>query len=313
VDPLPNGQPAAARGEAGPAVPGTEAILSRAASENFPVAPRWLPRARRRDLMAIYGFARLVDELGDEAPGDRMALLDALEADLDRAFAGAARIPLLAELSRTIRAHDLPREPFARLVEANRRDQRVTRCASWAELEDYCRLSANPVGELVLHLFGVATPERVALSDAICTALQLVEHCQDVGEDAGRGRIYLPADERARFGVAEADLRRAPAPARLRDLLAFQAARARALLGRGEPLLRRLPAVARIAVAGYAAGGHAALDALERAHFDATSRTATARRRDVARHTVRLLRRARGRAGSSPWADAEGRPRGASA
>ena len=163
--------------------------------------------------------------------------------------------------------------------------------ATWAELEDYCRLSANPVGELVLGLFGVATPERVAWSDAICTALQLVEHCQDVREDLGRGRIYLPADERAAFGVREEDLRTAPAPEPLRRLLAFEAGRARALLRQGEPLLATLPPLARVCVAGFAAGGHAALDALARGRYDATSRTLAPRRLDTLRHALRLLAR----------------------
>ena len=272
-------------------VPDATAVLARAAGENFPVAPRWLPRALRRDLLALYGFARLVDQLGDDAAGDREALLDALEDELGLAFDGRARTPLLAEVGRVAKERGLPRGPFLRLVEANRRDQRVTRAATWAELEDYCRLSANPVGELVLALFGVATPERIAWSDAICTALQLVEHCQDVREDLGRGRIYLPGDERAAFGVREEDLRTAPAPEPLRRLLAFEAERARSLLRAGEPLLATLPALARVCVAGYAAGGHAALDALARAGFDATSRTRAPRRRDTLRHALRLLAR----------------------
>jgi squalene synthase HpnC len=278
---------------AGPIWLDPASLLARAARENFPVAPRWLPRALRRDLVAIYGFARLADELGDEAPGDRTALLAALEAELARAFEGRARSPLLARVGETVRARRLPREPFRRLIEANRRDQRVHRYATWSELEGYCRLSANPVGELVLGLFGAATPERVALSDAICTALQLIEHCQDVREDLARGRVYLPADEMARFGVRLEDLRRAPAPEGLRLLLAFQAGRARALLARGEALLGTLPPVARVCVAGFVAGGFAALDALARAGFDASSRARAGRRRDLARHAARLLWRAR--------------------
>jgi len=255
------------------------------------VAPRWLPRALRRDLLAIYGFARLADQLGDDAPGDRAALLGALEAELHRAFDGRASLPLLAELGATARRRGLAREPFLALIEANRRDQGVRRYATWSELEGYCALSANPVGHLVLALFGAATPERTRRSDAICTALQLVEHCQDVAEDLGRGRIYLPADERARFGVGEEELRQAPAPDAVRRLLAFECERARALLLRGEPLLATLPGLARVCVAGFTAGGHAALDALERAGFDAASRPVVPPRRDVARHALRLLAR----------------------
>jgi squalene synthase HpnC len=259
------------------------------------VAPRWLPRALRRDLLAIYGFARLADQLGDDAPGDRLAALAELEAELGRAFEGRASLRLLIELGATARARRLPREPFLRLIEASRRDQLVTRYATWSELAGYCALSANPVGALVLALFDAATPERVALSDAVCTALQLVEHCQDVGEDLARGRVYLPADERARFGVAEADLGRVPAPEPLRRLVAFQVGRARELLARGEALLATLPPPARLCVAGYAAGGHAALDALAREGFDPSSPRLAPRRRDLARHAARLLWRARGR------------------
>jgi squalene synthase HpnC len=258
------------------------------------VAPRWLPRALRRDLLAIYGFARLTDQLGDDEPGDRPALLDALEAELRRAFEGRAGLPLLVELGATARERALPLAPFLALIEANRRDQRVGRYASWRELEGYCALSANPVGHLVLGLFGLATPDRLEASDAICTALQLVEHCQDVAEDLARGRIYLPADERARFGVDEEDLRRSPTPERLRRLLAFEAERARGLLQRGEPLLGTLPWRARLCVAGFVAGGHAALDALARAGFDVASQPVAPRRRDVARHAARLLWRAIG-------------------
>jgi squalene synthase HpnC len=255
------------------------------------VAPRWLPRALRCDLLAIYGFARLADELGDAAPGDRLALLGVLEAELERAFEGRAELPLLAELGRAARARALPREPFRLLLEANRRDQLISRYASWHELEGYCALSANPVGHLVLALFGAATPARLALSDSICTALQLVEHCQDVAEDLARGRVYLPADELARFGVREGDLATRPAPAALRRLVAFEAERARALLRRGEPLLATLAWPARLCVALFAGGGHAALDALARAGFDPGSHRLAPRRRDLARHAARLLAR----------------------
>jgi squalene synthase HpnC len=266
-------------------------VLAKARAENFPVALRLLPRAARRDLLALYGFARLVDDLGDEAPGDRLAALDALEADLDRAYRGAARHPLLRRLEPVLRAHELPREPFARLIEANRRDQRVGRYPSWEALREYCALSADPVGRLVLRVFDAATQERDLLSDSICSALQLIEHCQDVAEDCARGRVYLPAEDLDRFGCREPDLGVSPAPAALRGVIGFEVARARELLARGEPLLGELHAFARLAVAGFAAGGYAACDALERAGFDPNARSS--RRRDVARWMVRLLRRAR--------------------
>lgn len=269
--------------------PATRALLARARTENFPVAPRWLPRGLRGDLLAIYGFARLVDETGDTASGDRLALLDEIEADLDRAARGAAQHPLVQRLAPALQAARLPLAPFRRLVEANRRDQSVARYASWDELRGYCALSANPVGELVLHAAGAATPERVALSDSVCTALQVLEHCQDVAEDRASGRIYLPAEELARFGVRDADLSACPAPDSLRGAIALQVERSRALLASALPLVGSLRGAVRFAVAGYAAGGLAAADALQRAHFDPSGGAPRARRRDIARHAIAIL------------------------
>jgi len=254
-----------------------EAVMARAETENFPVASRVLPRHVRGHLLAVYGFARLVDELGDSAPGDRLAALDALERDLDRAYAEHAEHPLLVRLQPTLRECSLPRAPFARLIEANRVDQRVSRYATWEELRGYCALSANPVGELVLGVFGMATPARVAFSDSICTALQLIEHCQDVAEDFAHDRIYLPGEDLARYGCAPSDLsatrdgvtQHAGEP--LRALLAFEVARARELLIAGTPLIDELRGRERLAVAAFVAGGRAALKAIERAGYDVLS------------------------------------------
>jgi len=245
--------------------------MARAANENFPVASRVLPARVRAHLLAVYGFARLVDELGDDtggSPEERLAALDWLERELDRAFAGEAEHPLLVRLQVTVRECALPREPFARLIEANRVDQRVGRYQTWAQLRDYCALSADPVGEIVLGVLGLATPARVALSDSICTALQLTEHCQDVSEDLARGRIYLPAEDLQRFGCAEADLAADRVSEPLREVLAFEVARARALLAEGLPLIAELRGRAMLAVAAFAAGGSAALDAIERARYE---------------------------------------------
>jgi squalene synthase HpnC len=236
--------------------------------------------------MALYGFARLADQAGDASSGDRLRVLDALEADLDRAFAGNAQHPLLRDLAPVLRRRDLPREPFARLIEANRRDQQVARYTTWAELLDYCTLSANPVGELVLHLAGAATPERLAWSDAVCTALQVIEHSQDVREDCEAGRVYLPGEWLAAEGCPEADLVEAPASPALRRVLARMAGRARELLRSGDPLVPSLYGPARVAVAGFVGGGHAALDALEAAGFDVTSAALSPARGRVARRAL---------------------------
>jgi squalene synthase HpnC len=245
-----------------------ETILARASSENFPVALRVLGRETRAHLLAIYGFARLVDQIGDAAPGDRLQLLDRLEEDLDRAFAGRAHDPLLQTLGATVHALDLPRAPFERLIEANRRDQVQSRYATFADLLDYCRLSANPVGELVLHVFRAATAERIALSDSVCTALQLIEHWQDIGEDARAGRVYLPQEDLDRFGVQDGDLTAPSVSEPLRRLLAFEVARAGALLDEGAPLVRRVRGRARLALAGFVGGGRAAADALVRSDYE---------------------------------------------
>jgi squalene synthase HpnC len=257
--------------------PTAGAVMARARSENFPVASRVLPRRLRSHLLAVYGFARLVDELGDSAPGDRLAALDWLERDLDRAYEGRAEHPLMARLQPSLRECALPRGPFARLIEANRVDQRVARYDTWEQLRGYCALSANPVGEIVLGVFGVATPARIALSDSICTALQLTEHCQDVAEDYAAGRVYLPAEDLARFGCTPAHLipdhggsvERLTEP--LRAVLAFEVERARELLADGAPLIDELRGRERLAVAAFVAGGRAALEAIERAGYDVLS------------------------------------------
>jgi squalene synthase HpnC len=276
-----------------PEIPDAPTVMTRAGGENFPVAARVLSRRHRRHLLAVYGFARLADELGDEIVGDRLMALDWLEHELDRAYAGEARHPLLHGLQATLAECSLPRAALARLIDANRLDQRVTRYETWEQLQSYCQLSANPVGELVLCVFGLATPERVALSDQVCTALQLAEHMQDLGEDVRRGRVYLPAEDLARFGCppeqlarlvsradVDLDLRGVPAgssaqggdyassAARLRDAISFETERARGLLAGGVPLVRGIHGRPRLAVAAFVAGGWAALDQIERAGFD---------------------------------------------
>ncbi|HZF87566.1 squalene synthase HpnC [Streptomyces sp.] len=261
------------------------ATLDKAAAENFPVAPFFLPRAWRTDLMAVYGFARLVDDIGDGdlAPGgadarllgvpareaeDRLALLDAFEADLRRVFDGEPRHPLLRRLQETVRRRSLTPEPFLGLIAANRQDQLVGRYETYDDLLAYCELSANPVGRLVLAVTGTTTPERVRHSDAICTALQIVEHLQDVAEDLRRDRIYLPAEDMKRFQVQEADLAAPSAGASVRALVAYEAQRARDLLDEGAPLVGSVPGRLRLLLAGFVAGGRAAVDAVAAADYD---------------------------------------------
>lgn len=266
-------------------------VLERAGTENFPVALRLLSARHRAQLTAIYGFARLTDQLGDDYAGDRLAALDWLQGELDRAYRAQARHPLMVRLQDALRAGPLPREPFARLIEANRLDQRVSRYDTFEQLLSYCHLSANPVGELVLCVFGLATPERIALSNHVCTALQLAEHWQDVIEDLARGRVYVPAEDLERFAVAPERLS-APDPAmrgRMRRLMAFEVARARELLERGAPLVREVPGRPKLAVAAFVAGGRTALGAIERRGFDVLGGPPRAGRARRLAAVVRLL------------------------
>jgi len=259
--------------------------LAKAADENFPVAPFFLPRPWRDDLMAVYGFARLVDDIGDGdlAPGgadarllgvapeeadDRLALLDAFEADLHRVFDATPHHPLLRRLQPTVRRRALTPEPFLGLIAANRQDQLVTRYETYDDLLAYCELSANPVGRLVLAVTGTTTPERVRRSDLICTALQIVEHLQDVAEDLGRDRIYLPAEDMKRFHVQEADLAAPSAGASVRALIAYEAERALGLLNEGAPLVGSVHGRLKLLLAGFVAGGRAAVRAIAAADFD---------------------------------------------
>ena len=269
--------------------------MERARGENFPVALRVLPADPRRHLLAIYGFARLCDELGDAAEGDRLALARRargrararLGGQGDPSPAAASLEPTLAELS-------LPRQPFLDLIEANRRDQRVSRYESWEALRGYCALSANPVGRLVLCVFESDTAGRRLLSDTVCTALQLVEHCQDVAEDFAAGRVYLPAEDLARFGCGESELaapRIQRAPARRAAL--GDRTREGAAPGRHPPggLAARFGAprrggLRRWWLRGGRLGGAGGASTCSRE----PPRT---RRRDLLRHLIRVLWRAR--------------------
>ncbi|KQX50864.1 MULTISPECIES: squalene synthase HpnC [unclassified Streptomyces] len=288
----------------------SRATLGKAADENFPVAPFFLPRAWRDDLMAVYGFARLVDDIGDGdlAPGgadarhlglapetarDRLAFLDAFETDLRRVFDGTPRHPLLRGLQPTVRRCGLTPEPFLGLVAANRQDQQVGRYETYDDLLAYCELSANPVGRLVLGITGTDTPERIRRSDEICTALQIVEHLQDVAEDLARDRIYLPAEDLKRFHVTESDLARPTAGASVRALIAFEAERARALLDAGAPLVSSVHGRLRLLLAGFTAGGLAALDAITDAGFDVLTGPPKATKPSLMRQAGAVLLRAR--------------------
>lgn len=264
----------------------TTEVARRARTENFPVASLLFPRALRPHLRAVYGFARLVDILGDEVEGDRLAALDELERQLEACYSGRPTWPVMQALQPAIRAHDLKREPFAHLIEANRIDQRVSEYETWTQLKWYCTHSADPVGRLVLGLLDRDDDAiLVDASDGVCTGLQLVNFLQDVPRDLELGRVYLPAEDRRRFGVSE--LAHANEP--LRELLGFEAERARGLLAAGETLRRRLGGRMGKAVALFARGGLAALEALEGAEWDIFTQRPRPSRVRLARAAVASL------------------------
>ncbi|MGB8960830.1 MAG: squalene synthase HpnC [Pseudonocardiaceae bacterium] len=271
------------------------ALRRQQGAENFPVALRLLPAQLRTGLVAVYDVARVIDDLGDEAAGDRTALLTEFGRDLAKLWdGGPPKHAVLRQLAPVVASRGLDREPFERLIQANLVDQRVHRYATYAQLRGYCTLSADPVGRIVLALFDASTPTTTELSDRVCTALQLIEHWQDVAEDRRAGRVYLPQEDLAAFAVAETELAGTVASPALRRLMAFQITRAAELLDSGAPLIGLLHGWARLAVAGYLAGGRAALDALRRADGDVLAGPPRPRRRDVLRHLTLLLVRGGG-------------------
>lgn len=260
------------------------AVAEKAAAENFPVALRLLPRRYREHLMAIYVYARTVDDAGDEGPvADRQEALASLAADLERLYRDSGNSgestdrsrldPAVSGLARVVTDCQIPMRPFRDLIAANEQDQVVSRYETFDDLLGYCTLSANPVGQLVLYVFGAATAERQRLSDSVCSGLQVIEHLQDVGEDFRAGRIYLPAADMRAFGVSEQNLAAGSAGPPLRRLIAAEAAKAARLIDAGAPLAGQLRGAARIAVAGYLAGGRAALAALAAADYDVLAAT----------------------------------------
>ena len=239
--------------------------------ENFTVGSWFLPRALRRHVFAIYAYCRFVDDLGDAAPGDRLAHLDGWEKELLACYGGRPRHPIAIALQDTIRRFAIPREPFLKLVEANRMDQRKQRYRDYAELLEYCRHSADPVGHLFLYLFGYRDARRQELADRTCTALQLTNFWQDVSRDYQMGRIYLPEEEMGRFGVSEAQIAARRCDQNFRDLMRFQVERTRELFGQGSELPARVKGAARLDIRLFTLGGLHILNAIERLEYDVLS------------------------------------------
>jgi squalene synthase HpnC len=247
-------------------------FVSAAHYENFPVASFLLPRAMRAAVLAIYRFARAADDIADEGeatPAERLAALDRFDQALDAIAAGRRPIePPFADLADAVARHALPLAPFRGLLSAFRQDVTTRRYSSFRSLLDYCRRSANPIGRLLLHLNRCVTPQNEANSDAICSALQLVNFWQDIAADWRKGRVYLPQEDLAHFGVAEAQIAQDRCDERWRALMAFETARSRAMLESGRPLVQALPWRAGLELAGVLAGGHRILDRIDAVHGD---------------------------------------------
>ena len=235
-------------------------------AENFPVASLLLPAHLREPVAVIYRFARSADDLADEGdapPAERLAQLEDYRAALRRGGAGEpAGSPLFEEVARIVHEHALPLQPFHDLLDAFSQDVVKQRYASFVEVLEYCRRSANPVGRLLLHLFGAATPENLRDSDAICSGLQLANFWQDVAIDFAKGRIYLPQDEMRAHGVSERHLAEHRCDDAWRTLLGFQLARTRIMLQSGAPLGRRLPGRVGLEIRATVQGGLRIVDKL---------------------------------------------------
>lgn len=240
--------------------------------ENFPVASVLMPKRLRKPVAAIYHFARAADDIADEGDlpdEERLRQLDEFRAELARIDRNETPLtPLFHNLAAEIRQHALPMQPFYDLLDAFSQDVIKERYADFDELLDYCRRSANPVGTLLLHLYEEATPVNIAYSDAICTSLQLINFWQDVAKDYAIGRIYLPLDEMAQYGVSEAQIAQGITNDAWRKLMQFQVERARAMMLSGAPLGSILTGRIGLEMRMIIAGGLRILDKLEAADYD---------------------------------------------
>jgi squalene synthase HpnC len=269
--------------------------LARSHYENFSVATWFLPPRLRPHFHAVYAYCRISDDLGDEVgnPQESLRLLDEWEGQLNATSEcirkGATSVapngnresapegigprhPVFVALQETIRACNIPREPFADLLQAFRQDQTVGRYPTFDDVLAYCRYSANPVGRLVLYVCGYRDDERQQLSDYTCTALQLANFWQDVWPDYGKGRIYIPLEDLHRYGVSEKDIAERRPTREFRELMKFEVQRAREWFDRGLPLASKLDRDLAIDIELFTRGGQEILNAIERQGFDVLTR-----------------------------------------
>jgi hydroxysqualene synthase len=267
--------------------------FARVHHENFPVASRFVPAALRPHVVALYAFFRAADDFADEPQydGHRGEVLDAWQEELHLCFHGEPRHPVFVALHDTINKRGLTLPPFEDLLSAFRADLEVTRYATFASLRAYTARSAEPVGRLLLGLFGYHNPEFVRFADEIFTAIQLTNYWRDVAADVARDHIYIPGEDLHFFGVSEADLKALRPAAPIRDLMRFEVARTRALFERGRPLLGKLGRDLKFELALIWLAGMAILDKIEEADFDVFTRRPVIGTRDKAKILARAAKR----------------------
>ena len=255
--------------------------MARTHYENFAVASVLLPRRLVPHFHAVYAYCRWADDLADETAGgqESLDLLGWWKRKLLTCYIGTPRHPVMIALRETVRRFAIPVKPFLNLLIAFEQDQRVRQYETFDDLLGYCRTSANPVGHIVLHLFGCHTPERATLADEVCTGLQLANFWQDVARDFEKGRVYLPAEDRRRFGYADTDLAARRFTPAFAELMRFEVERTRGYFERGAKLLPLVPRSVRIDVDLFLRGGRAVLDAIERQGYDVWSRRPVVSRR----------------------------------
>lgn len=251
--------------------------------ENFPVVSWFLPLALRQPFYDIYAFCRWADDLGDElgSPEESLRLLGWWRAGLEQCLAGTARHPVYVALGETIRNKGLRGEPFHALIRAFERDQRQQRYETYADLLDYCRDSANPVGRILLQLTDSETPENLMLSDAVCTGLQLINFWQDVARDWAIGRVYLPLEDQQRFGVTEEMISASQAAPEFRRLLRWEVDRAEHLLRTGYALGDSIDRSIRFDIRLFALGGLRLCKKIRNQNYDVLSSRPRLRKYDL--------------------------------
>ncbi|MCH8828738.1 MAG: squalene synthase HpnC [Planctomycetes bacterium] len=258
--------------------------LAKTHYENFPVVSWLLPRKLQQHFLNIYAFCRWSDDLADEVPNatQSLQLLDWWQGELTDCYAGNVRHPVFIALRKTIAECGIPREPFEDLISAFVQDQSVREYDTFAQLHDYCRRSADPVGRLLLHVSGEYHDENVQWSDRICTGLQLTNFWQDVARDLDIGRVYLPQEDCRRFGYSRDDLQSRVTNDAFVELMRFEVDRAREFLVSGLPLVDRLPGRLQMDIDLFARGGLRILRRIEAVGYGVWTTRPVLKKRHVA-------------------------------